>query len=97
MGTREDLKNSLKKASDEAVAAADALLSEELSALKSATQTDFDALRPKVSDQVTYDKLIAVVSEATQQNISLAELKNRLQQLGKAGLTLAKEVAKLLS
>ncbi len=94
---RDDLKNKLKKASSGAAAAADALLSEELSALKSASQSDLVALRPKISDQETYDKLIAIVSEATQQNMSLAELKDRLQQVGKAGLAIAKEVAGLLS
>ena len=61
------------------------------------TSIDWEALRPKVTDSALYDQLIAIVNEATQKNESIAQLKNRLSQLGKEGFNLVKKVVKFIS
>lgn len=56
---------------------------------------DWDALRPEIHDKETYDKLIKVVQESTQNNENLAEFKNRMIALGKEGWNVAKKVIEL--
>ena len=96
MGAKDDLKEKLKKISKKSAEKADALLAEELDALRRATNTDLEALRPKVTDQAAYDQLIAVVEEASRKNMDLAMLEQRLKSLGSSVVSVAKEVAILL-
>ena len=60
------------------------------------TDIDWEKLRPQISDQAVYDKLIIAVEEATGKNRDIALLKTRLQALGKEGWTLAKKVIETL-
>jgi len=90
------LKDDLEKASAEAIEETDALLLDEYNSLKQASKSDLDALRPKVSDPATYDTLILIINEATQNNLSLADFQQRLESLGAGAIKLGKEVAKLL-
>lgn len=96
MTAKDDLKEKLKQKSKESAARADALLADELDALKRATNTDLEALRPKITDQTAYDQLIAVVEEASRKNMDLAMLEQRLKSLGSNVVQIAKEVAILL-
>ncbi len=96
MNDREKKKERLKKISRESREKADAALSEELQALKEATDTKLEELRPRVTDEATYDKLIAEVKEATARNESLAQLKERVKKLGPVALCVLKESRKLL-
>ena len=91
------LKDDLEKASQEAIEETDALLSDEYNSLKQATKSDLNALRPKVNDPALYDKIIPIIAEATQNNLSLAELQQRLESLGAGAVKLGKEVVKLLT
>lgn len=61
------------------------------------TAINWDDLRPKISDQELYDKLIEAVEHATANNKNLAQLKSRLQSLGKEGWSLAKKIIDLVS
>jgi len=96
MGDRAKKKAELKKQSEKAAMKADEILATDLEALKNATKTDIEGLRPKVEDQETYDRLIAVVEESTRNNESLAQLKGRIEKLGATALSLAKSVVRLL-
>jgi hypothetical protein len=91
------LKDDLEKASQEAIEETDALLSDEYNSLKQASKSDLNALRPKVSNPALYDKIIPIIAEATQNNLSLAELQQRLERLGIGAVKLGKEVVKLLT
>jgi hypothetical protein len=91
------LKDDLEKASQESIEETDALLLDEYNSLKRATKRDLDALRPKLSDPALFDKIIPIITEATQNNISLAECQQRLESLGKGAVKLGKEVVKLLT
>ena len=72
------------------------LRDEELKLLRN-TRVDLETLRPQVGDDETFDRLMEAVQEATARNESLAQLQNRVQKLGKQGITLAKKIYKLLS
>ncbi len=96
MSDREEKEKRLKELSKEARKEADGELENELKALLEVTRSDLEKLRPKVSDETSYNKLIAAVEEATQRNESLAELKNRIEKLGTEVVRLGKEAAKLL-
>lgn len=96
MSDYDDLKAKLTQKSDESAARADILLADELNTLKAATFTDLERLRPKITDQETYNKLIAVIDEATQNNLDIASLKDKLVQLGSVGMQVAKTAASLL-
>jgi hypothetical protein len=53
---------------------------------------DFNKLRPQISDEESYNKLISAVQIATQKNESIAEFKSRIFDLGGGVMKVAKEV-----
>lgn len=59
------------------------------------TSIDWEQLRPKVGDPEHYDKLMAIVEEATENNEHISRLKERVESLGKEGITLARKVLDL--
>ncbi|MCP4582660.1 MAG: hypothetical protein GY839_13705 [candidate division Zixibacteria bacterium] len=92
----ERMRAELKRQSEEAARETDEELEKDLKALKEATSSDLEKLKPKIADQATYDKLIAAVNEATANNESLAQFKQRLEALGSSVLDISKEAMKLL-
>lgn len=96
MSSRDEKLKRMKELARESARRTDELLEGDLSALKKATQTDLDGLRPKVTDAQTYDRLMEAVRESTKQNESLAQLKGRLEALGGNVSSLVKEAVGLL-
>lgn len=90
------LKDDLRKAAMESAAEADALLEKEYNSLKKLTSTDYEKLKPQVVDKELLDKLIQIVQEATNNNLSLAEFEERAKKLGEGVVVLAKDIIKLL-
>ena len=88
---REAARKSFER-SDEAfrVQYADAI--KELQALSS---TDLSGITPTGVDPATYDRLIAVVKEASRTNLAQADLKSRIESLGDVALGLARKVPSL--
>ena len=92
MNDRAKKKERLKRKSIKArIKADDALSEEELKALKEANDTRLEELRPHVTDESTYDRLIAEVKEANSRNESLAQFRERVEKLGPAALRVYKE------
>jgi hypothetical protein len=96
MSDREEKKKKLRDLARQSKQKADELLEDELRVLAEATQSDLEALRPKITDEQTYQKLIAAVRESTSKNESLAELKDRLEKVGSGLSQVAKVAVKLL-
>lgn len=69
----------------------------ELDQLMGLSRTEIDALTPDITDLQKYDQLIAVVKDASSRNLAQAELKNRVERLGKIAVTIAKKVPSLAS
>lgn len=68
---------------------------EELNMLLGMSREDIDRITPDTTDLEIYDQLITVVKEASAANISQAELKLRIEELGNIGIAIAKLIPKL--
>jgi len=96
MSMNEDRRRKLEEISNRDAAETDVLLENELEALKRLTLYDPDALRPKVSDSTTFNKMMAIVQDANQTNMNVAGLKSRLEAAGQSVVKIAKEVCNLV-
>jgi len=96
MKSREEQKADLKRKAKKTTAKVERLLADELSALKEVTRTDLEKLRPKITDEETYQRLIDAVEESTRRNESIAQLKSRVEKLGAKAVEIAKKIAGLL-
>ncbi len=67
------------------------LADRELQLLKN-TGVNMNKLRPQISDEASFNKLMEAVQAATQRNESIAELKSRIFTLGEGVIKVAKEV-----
>lgn len=90
-----DKRKALKKKSRTSRKRTDKLFADEVKMLMKAAANLKD-LRPRVTDKATYDKLVREVNEATRQNEDLAMLQDRIEKLGSTGISVLKEVIKLL-
>ena len=90
------MSNGMDRLADKTKAKTDALLNDDEAKLLAATDVDLAGLKPQVSDAASFDKLVEAVIESTAKNESIAQLKQRLTDLGAGVLAVAKEVAPLL-
>lgn len=74
----------------------DAELAERELELLRGTAVDWEALRPHIADQALYDRLMRAVQAATAGNESLAQLRHRIETLGREGVALAKKLTGFL-
>ncbi len=68
---------------------------EQLQGLLGLSQEDLDAITPRVATRDEYAQLIEVVKQASAKNLSVAELKGRIEALGSTAVAIAKSVASL--
>jgi hypothetical protein len=68
---------------------------EEIEQLLGLSREEIDQIRPDATDLETYDQLITVVKEASSANISQAELKDRITELGEVAIKIARRIPKL--
>lgn len=72
----------------------------EIESLLGLSREEINRITPGTTDLQKYDALITVVKEASANNISQAELKNNIMQLGNIAIDIAKripEIAKLFT
>lgn len=67
-----------------------------LQKLRGLSEEDLKEVLPNVSDRAVYDKLIAVVQDASAKNLSNAELVERIQALGSVAVAIAKKAGVIL-
>lgn len=92
----DDWRERMERAANEAAEETDRELADELAALKRATTADLEHLKPDITDETAYNKLIEAVRESTRRNESIAQLTTRIRTLGQGVVKVAKEAAKLL-
>jgi hypothetical protein len=90
------MSNGMDRLADKTKTKTDELLKDVEAKLRAATDVDLAGLRPQVSDRASFDALINAVKESTAKNESIAQLKQRLTDLGAGVVAVAKEVAPLL-
>lgn len=91
MATEEELRK-LREASAKSAAKARAVLDEDVKAVMDEVAR-IEELKPDTADQETYDKIIKIVQEATDKNLSIATLKENIEKLGEGAVALFKEMA----
>ena len=96
MASEEEIRRRMEEASRRAAEQADETLKEEFEALVAATELDLKALKPKITDQESYEILIREVRKSTADNESLAQFRQRLEDLGEGVLAVAAEAKVLL-
>ncbi len=86
----------LKQAREKAIGEADRQTQIELDlVLREAAELDGIMDDLKLNDQATYDKLMTVVQEATDQNLEIAAVVDRFKALGRAGGKFASVIGNL--
>ncbi len=63
--------------------------------LRNLAPEDIDDITPGISDQKEYERLMALVQIASQQNIDQAELINRIRDLGEIAKKIARKIPSL--
>ena len=63
--------------------------------LRGLSKEEIEAVTPDTTDQEEYERLMALVQEATRQNLDQAELVNRIKALSNVAVTIAKKVPSL--
>ena len=81
---------------DKAAETTNAQLAEAEVQLLKETAANLEALRPKITDKAAFDALVKAVRESTARNENIAQLKQRLTELGQGAVAVAREAAKLM-
>jgi hypothetical protein len=69
---------------------------DELNALLGLSKEEIDKITPDTTDLEVYAQLISVVKEASADNVDQGELKDRIMELGKVGVEIAKRIPALV-
>ncbi len=85
----------LNTAADKAGRAMDGRFSEIYKQLRALSPEEIDGITPDTTDQQEYERLMALVQEATSRNMSQAELVDRIKQLGETAKAIAKKTTAL--
>lgn len=93
--TMEDFRKRIKEQLEENRKAFEGIYKDGLNELLGLSKADIDKITPDTTDMEIYDGLITVVKEASRINVSQAELKNRIEELGNIAIEIAKKVPSL--
>lgn len=88
---RKDLRNDLKKGRE----AFEGKYGDQLNELMGLSKEEIDAITPDATDLQEYDRLIAVVRQASRHNLTQAQLRSNIKALGDVAVTIAKKSTKL--
>ncbi|BDW90997.1 hypothetical protein [Thalassospira tepidiphila] len=75
--------------------ALDGQFSDIYSELRSLDPEEIKNITPDVTDEETYEELIELIQEATQQNLDNAELVDRIKEMGSVAIAIAGKVTSL--
>ena len=91
----EAFRRKLKKRAEENRRTFEGRFKDEINGLLGLSKEEIDRITPDTTDLEVYDQLITVVKEASAANISQAELKNHIMELGEVAVSISKRVTKL--
>ncbi len=87
----------MERAADRAEATLQGRHAQTYKELRALSPEEIDAITPDVTDQKEYERLIALVQEATQQNLDQAALVSRVKALGTTVTNIARKLPSLAS
>ena len=91
----DDMFAEMERAADRAEKALEGQFSEFYKGLRNLTPEEIDSITPDTTDQKEYERLIALVQEATARNLNQAELVEGIKGLGNVAISIAKKVPSL--
>ena len=91
----EEMLAEMQKAADRAEQALNGKFANIYKELRNLSPDEIDAITPDTRDQKEYERMVALVQEATERNLSQAQLVERIQALGDVALSIAKKVPTL--
>ena len=91
----EAMRRRMEQAAEEARLALEGRHSDAYKELRGLSPEEIDSITPGTTDQEQYEVLLAVVQEATRQNLEQAELVARIRELGGVALAIARKVPSL--
>jgi len=68
---------------------------DQINQLLGLSREEINSITPNTTELETYDQLIAVVKDASRRNVSQAELKKHIENLGATAVSIAKKVTSL--
>ncbi|SYZ71892.1 hypothetical protein TRIP_C20007 [Candidatus Zixiibacteriota bacterium] len=83
-------RSSMGKLADETARQVDQMLSDDELELIKNTSINWESLKPKITNSETYTSLINAVQQSTKKNEDLAQLRARIENLGKDALKAAR-------
>ena len=86
------MSNGMDDLAEDAAREVDNLFAAREAELMAETTFDWESIKPDLTDDAEYDRLMAIVGEATENNESLGQLVTRLRNLGASGIALAEKV-----
>ena len=87
----------MERAADRAEATLQGSHAQTYKELRALSPEAIDAITPGVTDQKEYERMIALVQEATQQNLDQAALVSQVKALGKTAVNIARKLPSLAS
>ena len=91
----EEFKRKLREKMAENRKAFEGEYKDQINGLMGLSKAEIDAITNDNSDMEIYDQLITVVKEASRVNLSQAQLKQRIEELGAVALKIAEKVPSL--
>jgi len=91
----EEFKRKLREKMAENREAFEGEYKDQLNDLMGLSREEIDAITPDNTDMEIYDQLITVVKEASRVNLSQAQLKQRIKELGEIAIKIAEKVPSL--
>lgn len=85
----------MNAAADRAEVALNGQFSSIYSELRKLSPAEIDDITPDTTDQIEYERLMALVVQATKQNLDNAQLVERVKKLGVVAVSIAKKVPTL--
>ena len=91
----EAMRRRMRQAQEDARLALEGRYSDTYKELRGLSKDEIENITPDTTDQEQYEALLAVVQEATRQNLEQAELVARIRELGSVAISIARMVPSL--
>lgn len=91
----DDMFAEMERAADRAEKALDGRFSEIYKGLRNLSPDEIDSITPDTTDQKEYERMVALVQEATERNLNQAQLVERIKGLGDVAIGIARKVPSL--
>jgi hypothetical protein len=91
----DDIFAEMERAADRAEKALDGQFSDIYKELRNLSPDEIDSITPGTTDQKEYERMIALVQEATERNLNQAQLVDRIKEMGGVAISIAQKVPSL--